>query len=300
MPLVFATPHARATVLGTRLRLAVGQQSTRLDVIEGRVELQRLADPHVLLVSSRESGFAAADNLALHQLSWPDDRSAMIFLFAGNAQTTQVRSPRDRNVLQLTELHPSGVARAMPGALELRGGSFYSDEAGDDLLPLLKAAGEFSLEIVFRAASNAPQVLVPILSFPDRDTTDDRMATNLFLGQDQRGLVLYLRLDSSGLRPREIRLSPVASDERTHLQLSYRSGELLAFINGRQVEQTDDIRGGFSNWKREMRLLIGNDNVDQQAWQGEIYGIALLDRFADRDELQRNRANYGELYGDRL
>ncbi len=41
-PMVFTTAHAEATVLGTRLTLAVAGNSTRLDVREGRVRLARL------------------------------------------------------------------------------------------------------------------------------------------------------------------------------------------------------------------------------------------------------------------
>jgi hypothetical protein len=43
-PVVFATPHAEATVLGTRLSLLVGPASTRLEVREGKVRLRRLDD----------------------------------------------------------------------------------------------------------------------------------------------------------------------------------------------------------------------------------------------------------------
>jgi ferric-dicitrate binding protein FerR (iron transport regulator) len=41
---IFLTPHAEMTVLGTRLLLAVGPEETRLDVEEGRVRNRRLSD----------------------------------------------------------------------------------------------------------------------------------------------------------------------------------------------------------------------------------------------------------------
>jgi hypothetical protein len=43
-PMLFATPHAEARVLGTRLVLNVSADATRLEVQEGRVRLTRLAD----------------------------------------------------------------------------------------------------------------------------------------------------------------------------------------------------------------------------------------------------------------
>ncbi len=43
LPVVFATPHGEATVLGTALRLFVDTDRTRLEVTEGRVRLRNLA-----------------------------------------------------------------------------------------------------------------------------------------------------------------------------------------------------------------------------------------------------------------
>jgi hypothetical protein len=221
----------------------------------------------------------------------------MLLLFAGDAKSMQVRSPTDKNLLQLTELHASDAAQALPGTLDLRGGSFHSREAGQDMLPLLQAANELSFELVFRTSAAAPTTLLPIVSLPDRDTTDDLLATNLLLGQDARGLVLYLRLDSSGMRPHEIRLGQVAANRQTHLQICYRSGNFMASIDGRPVAQTREIRGGFSNWKPETELLIGYDNTAEHSWHGKICGIAILNRFSDEAEMQRNRRNYQQLYG---
>src|SRR5206468_313097 len=41
---VFATPHAEARVLGTKLTLTVSATETRLEVREGKVRLTRLSD----------------------------------------------------------------------------------------------------------------------------------------------------------------------------------------------------------------------------------------------------------------
>lgn len=43
-PMVLATPHGEATVLGTSLKLAVEAEKTRLEVAEGKVRLRSLAD----------------------------------------------------------------------------------------------------------------------------------------------------------------------------------------------------------------------------------------------------------------
>jgi ferric-dicitrate binding protein FerR (iron transport regulator) len=43
-PMVFATPHVEVAVLGTRLALAVGSESSHVEVREGRVRMTRLTD----------------------------------------------------------------------------------------------------------------------------------------------------------------------------------------------------------------------------------------------------------------
>jgi ferric-dicitrate binding protein FerR (iron transport regulator) len=53
---VFRTPHAEATVLGTRLMLGASGDATRLEVSEGRVQLQGLADPRAITVPAGYHG----------------------------------------------------------------------------------------------------------------------------------------------------------------------------------------------------------------------------------------------------
>jgi hypothetical protein len=58
-PAVFATPHAEARVLGTRLLLVVTADATRLEVQEGRVRLTRLADRQWADVNAGQFAVAA-------------------------------------------------------------------------------------------------------------------------------------------------------------------------------------------------------------------------------------------------
>jgi len=49
-PFVLSTPHATATVIGTQFELAVDAGSTRLDVNEGRVRIERASDAKSVIV----------------------------------------------------------------------------------------------------------------------------------------------------------------------------------------------------------------------------------------------------------
>jgi FecR-like protein len=67
LPMVFATPHGRATVLGTTLRLVVGpdeKTGLRLEVEKGKVELRNLAGKTVLVESGHVAVIAAGVELA--------------------------------------------------------------------------------------------------------------------------------------------------------------------------------------------------------------------------------------------
>jgi hypothetical protein len=75
---VFTTPHARATVLGTRLVLDVSAAGTRLDVVEGLVLLEGLRDRSAREVAAGQSALIAAEAPAPPRtaLAPPDGRPA--------------------------------------------------------------------------------------------------------------------------------------------------------------------------------------------------------------------------------
>ena len=59
-PLVFVTPHAEASVLGTTLTIRIDAGSTRLEVEEGRVRLRRTGDGKSVLVTGGHYAVAGA------------------------------------------------------------------------------------------------------------------------------------------------------------------------------------------------------------------------------------------------
>lgn len=63
-PLLVGTPEARLTVLGTRFLLESQAQSTRLEVTEGLVRMERLADGSATDVPARHQAVASPDNRA--------------------------------------------------------------------------------------------------------------------------------------------------------------------------------------------------------------------------------------------
>jgi hypothetical protein len=60
-PMLLKTPQAEARVLGTRFTLAVTRNSTRLDVVEGKVRFTRASDGKFVRVDAGHYAVAAAD-----------------------------------------------------------------------------------------------------------------------------------------------------------------------------------------------------------------------------------------------
>ncbi len=57
--LVFATPHARATIVGTRLALDVSAAQTKIEVTSGRVLFERLADRSLTEIAAGQTAISA-------------------------------------------------------------------------------------------------------------------------------------------------------------------------------------------------------------------------------------------------
>ena len=75
-PMVFTTPHGRATVLGTALRLIVNDR-LRLDVETGKVELQNLAGKSVLVEAGHYAVVASGLDLVARRKA-PEKAAALV------------------------------------------------------------------------------------------------------------------------------------------------------------------------------------------------------------------------------
>ncbi len=77
-PMIISTPHAEATVLGTRLALLIGQTSTRLEVLEGRVSFARHVGGEPVVVESGQYSLAAEDKADKLQVGSKPRGSALL------------------------------------------------------------------------------------------------------------------------------------------------------------------------------------------------------------------------------
>src|SRR6185436_1364051 len=101
--MVFTTPHATATVIGTELRLVVVEANTQLDVTEGKVDFQRNSSSQILHLTANESGVATAANIQPNKALWPVNRASAAFLYE-EVDKPLARNPESGNLRETSLL----------------------------------------------------------------------------------------------------------------------------------------------------------------------------------------------------
>ena len=303
-PMVFTTPHAVATVRGTKLRLAVTETETLLDVTKGLVDFQRLGDQNLQQVAASQSGIATSEAFfPVQALAWPASREGIVYLLssleaADDLPYTAVRIPDTNNYL-LTELLPRGAAQLRPGTLqwELSGGHLYSDEAGQDVLPQLTGRDELTLEVIFQPAASVATSPARIVAL-----ADDGESANLALSQEGSDLVFSLRTEDETIKPLRFSLlaanEPLESVRPKHMAVTYRAGELVAYRSGVEVARSRLAGGTLAEW-RGGPLTIGADSRGQHVWRGRVLAIVLSSRCLSVAEIARSEASFRLLSAER-
>ena len=287
-PMVFTTPHATATVRGTELRIVVAEANTQLDVTTGVVDFQRSAGGQVLQLAANESGIATSEKLQPKEVNWPLNRAAAIYLFEGTDKLAFAREPESRRPFS-TPLQARGEAsKTNRQTLLVSGGSYFSEDAGKDVLALLKRSGQFSLEVVFTPTrKSGPEAAVICSLGPARNESFVLVQT----GQELR-----LRLhDGIGMPAMEVDLGEISPGSRHYLAFSYQDGKTSALVDGVEIAVPSDFRTTLETWE-EGPLVLGADADGKLPWHGEIAGVAIYDQFVEKSLAEANRLRFKQLH----
>lgn len=169
------------------------------------------------------------------------------------------------------------------GIMQLSSGACLPKGRNAKLLEACSRSDELSLEVTLMTSQSSQSGPARIVSF-----SRDANARNFTLGQEGENLVLRLRTernDQNGTNP-QVTLTKIVTGEPMHVVVSYRSGELLCFVNGEQVKKSGELKGDFHNWE-PMTLILGDEVNGDRDWQGSIERLAIRNRFIDADEAAR-------------
>ncbi|QDU94285.1 outer membrane protein assembly factor BamB family protein [Lignipirellula cremea] len=222
--------------------------------------------------------------------SWPGSRG---YLFAW--QAGQGAEKLDQPGEKLAELRWQARGKASfdeAGVMQLEGGSFLLPAVDAMLLERCRQANALSLELVLTSDTDRQQGPARIVSF-----STDGYHRNFSLTQENRRLSLRLRTPRTG----ENGLSPATdlvdlpAGQQAHLLVACRDGEVVCYLNGQVVKQSDKVQGDFSNWSPQ-HFLVGGEWEDdsRRQWRGQIERLAVHARFIEKAEAeQRSRLATG-------
>lgn len=288
-PMLFQTPHAVATVLGTELRITVADEGTRLDVTEGLVQFAKKDGGDPVLVAASETSEVRGDQVQpKRSLTWPDERESVVFLFEGTDKLTLARNPAS-GYFRDTPLEPVGeVEFGAARELLLRGGQFVTADGGLDVVRLVQRSSQFTLETVLAAQRSRASGAIVALAFSGG-------RGNFELAQEDDQLVFRLAADRTADGPALLELGRIEADRQLHVAVSYRDGVLCGYVDGKEVARREDVHGGLGGWS-EGALAIGGDSVGGRRWRGSVAGVAIHDRALDAAEIARNTRNFVGLH----
>ena len=165
------------------------------------------------------------------------------------------------------------------GLLELSGGSLEAcSEAAKRVLKNCRESGQLTVEAVFKSYDMHQRGPARILSYSSG--TQER---NFTLGQEGRKLIFRLRTTQTDLNgvDHEMELGEIAAGRWHHVLVSYKDGELVCLLDGRETLKTDNLQGSFANWTPQT-LLFGDEVGGGRDWRGSVERIAIYRCFLDR------------------
>lgn len=286
-PMLIETPISNITVRGTRLWLSADDARTRLDVIEGLVEMARKSDGKSVDVREREYAVATPAALSVEPLTWPiDHRDAVVVLETADTQAL-VRAGGPEK-FEMLDLRPRGQARLDHNfAFVLAGGAYGLHNASAAVLDDCQTSGELTIEATITPDHNkqtGPARIIACSTKPDE--------YNFALCQQDNQLLFRLRTsDAMSGEIGDIELCRLSAGQPQHVVVTYQPGELVCYLNGRRVYHDGKLQGDFDDWQR-WPINLGDEHRGGHDWAGTLQGLAIYDRALGEDEVRRNAEQY--------
>ena len=292
--MVFQTPQARAIVLGTKFRLIVSPQSTRLDVTKGKVQFVQTAGNSHSVVAANESAVADPQGLVLRQLRWPDVQDVLLFSLRGEENEEHVplvRNPATGNA-RATPLELRGPVQFVEGVnvYNLNGGSLLSEEAGEDLVDNIRPKGAFTIEAIVMPDSYRASD-ARIFALGDKDD-----AASFRLLQRNNELVFEMWTNPND-SPQQLKLGKVKADRAVHVAVTFDGSSLTGYLQGVEKSRISGLNSALA-WAPGA-FSIGADASGRHVWRGTLCDLAITDHALPAFEIARSHGQYQTLFAQR-
>ena len=214
---------------------------------------------------------------------WPGSRTGLVFQWRDNKDNGQFvnSSGQSRSV----RLKAVGGARFGPnGEMHILGGAFIPDGAfNQEIRDECRKSGELAIEAVVKT-SRIPQFgPARIVSF-----SRNPAKRNFTLGQQDNNLVLRLQTSNTSRNGIDFKLAALEAGKAYHVVVTYKSGLLVCYLNGKAVSRTNFESGSFKEWHgSSYTLIFGNEVGGDRPWEGYLDGVAIYSRFIQPEEAAR-------------
>ncbi|QDU47896.1 LamG-like jellyroll fold domain-containing protein [Gimesia panareensis] len=276
-------------------RSSVDEKGTKLTLaLSGKLSQADTLHLHGITDAAQRPNRLSPQSVQIKPLSWPSNREGLQYLFetAGAAN----RIPAGGGVSRSFNLQPRGRAQYNhDGAMVLGGGAFLVEDADESLQRACQKTKQLTIEAVIRTDHLNQSGPARIVTF-----SQNAGSRNFTLGQDRDKLVLRLRTPqtgTNGVNP-ELKLCTIRPQQQMHFAVTFRPGEIKAYVDGKQVYRENKIHSDLSNWGPQ-HLLFGDEFDGHRNWSGTLEGVALYNRALSADEVQRNARQYQNLIRSR-
>ena len=214
---------------------------------------------------------------------WPGSTSGLLFQWRDNKDNGQFvnGSGEARNV----RLRAEGGARFGPnGEMHILGGAFVPDESfSREIRDACRKTDELAIEAIVttsRVPQFGPARIISLSKNPAK--------RNFTLGQENDRLVLRLQTSKTSRNGMDFKLAQLEAGKAYHVVVTYKSGLLVCYLNGKIASQTNFASGTFDEWHgSSYSFIFGNEVGGVRPWEGYLDGVAVYNRFVGQEEAAR-------------
>lgn len=214
------------------------------------------------------------------------DERGLVFVWETGAQGNQINDPQTGQIRQCTGQLRGEARFGLHHVMDLTGGSFVPDATVEPLLAQCKASNQFALEAILTPLGQPTGSEKVIFAF-----ADDLATGNVTITQQNDELRLRLKTESTA--PNTIPIGRLPFNESTHVIVSYSSGKLGVYLNGKRALIPNSLAGGLGNWTAQP-VIFGDSWKGGNNWPGTVEGIALLSREIPEAEARQRFARQHE------